>query len=213
MVEFRKVTVRKGEETGWLREKVAENLVALRRGEMREPLGKLMTFLRRCFLLPWWKMRFAHFGAYSSIERGVVVTMPRMVSIGKHTTIYHRCFITVGYKGKVEIGDYSHLGVDVYLNADEGCIKIGNYVAVGPKSGIYSYSNYYEPGKFITQCYKVADVTIEDDVWIGAGAVILPGVTISRGAIVGANAVITKDVAPYSIVGGVPAREIGKRPE
>lgn len=198
---------------GWLNEKVAENLATIRRGEIRAPLGKLMTFLRRCILLPWWKMRFGYFGAYSSIERGVVVTVARNVSIGKHTTIYHRCFITVGYNGRVEIGDYSHLGVDAYLNASEGCIRIGNHVAIGPKSGIYSYSNHYEPGKYITQCHKVADVTIEDDVLIGAGSVILPGITISRGAIVGANAIVTRNVAPYSIVGGVPAREIGKRPE
>lgn len=198
---------------GWLSEKIAENLAAVRRGEIRQPLGKLMTFLRRCLLLPWWKMRFAHFGTHSSIEGGAVITIARNVSIGKHTTIYHRCFIGVGHTGKVEIGDYSHLGVDTYLNASEGCIKIGNHVAIGPKSMIYSYSNYYEPGKLITQCHKVADVTIEDDVLIGAGAVVLPGVTISMGAIVGANAVVTKNVAPYSIVGGVPAREIGKRPE
>jgi len=119
----------------------------------------------------------------------------------------------VGVEGGVSLGDYGHLGVDVYLNASEGCIRIGNYFAIGPKSQIYSCSNEYQPGKLIIECHKVADVTIEDDVWIGAGVVILPGVTISKGAVVGANAVVTKNVAPYTIVAGVPAKEIGRRPE
>jgi maltose O-acetyltransferase len=59
--------------------------------------------------------------------------------------------------------------------------------------------------------YNNAPIVIEDDVWIGFNAVILPGVTIGESSIVGAGAVVTKDIAPYSIVGGVPARLIRKR--
>ena len=55
------------------------------------------------------------------------------------------------------------------------------------------------------------DVVIEDDVWVGTGAIILKGVTIGRGSIIAAGALITKDVPPYSIVGGVPARVIKMR--
>lgn len=164
-------------------------------------------------LLLWWKIRFKHFGIGSFIFGGVTVTAPKRVSIGKYATIYHRCFIAVGSEGEVNIGDYGHLGVDVYINAIEGRIRIGNYVAIGPKSQIYSYSNDYQPGKLIVECHKVANVTIEDDVWIGAGVVILPGVTISKGAVIGASSVVNKDVAPYSIMAGVPAREIGRRPK
>ncbi len=54
-------------------------------------------------------------------------------------------------------------------------------------------------------------VVIEEDVWIGANCVITPDVRIGRGAVVGAGAVVTRDVAPFAIVGGVPAREIGRR--
>jgi acetyltransferase-like isoleucine patch superfamily enzyme len=54
-------------------------------------------------------------------------------------------------------------------------------------------------------------VIVGDDVWIGANAIILPGVTIERGAVIAAGAVVTKDVAAYGIVGGVPARPIGSR--
>jgi len=175
---------------------------------------RFFIFLLRYYLhLPWWRIRFKHFGSRSFIHKGVIITCPERVSIGKHTTLYHRCFIGVGDEGEVSLGDYSHLGVDVYLNASQGCIKIGNHVAVAPKSGIYSYSNSYQPGKPVTECYKVADVTIEDNVLIGAGVVILPGVTVSEGVVVGANSVVTKSIASYTIVAGAPAREIGKRPK
>jgi galactoside O-acetyltransferase len=57
-----------------------------------------------------------------------------------------------------------------------------------------------------------APIEIEDDVWIGAGAIVLPGVTVGRGAVIGAGAVVTRSVEALSIVAGVPAREIGKVP-
>ncbi|MBI5557979.1 MAG: acyltransferase [Deltaproteobacteria bacterium] len=61
------------------------------------------------------------------------------------------------------------------------------------------------------QGVDVSPVTIEDDVWIGHGAVILRGVTLGKGSIIAASAVVTKDVSPYSIVGGIPAKIIGSR--
>jgi maltose O-acetyltransferase len=173
----------------------------------------LMFILKYVILLPWWKMRFKQFGSHSHIHEGVVIMAPERVSIGKYVNIYHRCFIAVGHEGQVYIGDHTHLGVDVYLNASQGCIKIGSYVAIAPKSQIYSYSNWYQAGKLISDCYKVANVTIEDDVWIGAGAIIFPGVTISKGAIVGAGSVVNRDVPPYVIVAGSPATQIGTRPK
>lgn len=63
------------------------------------------------------------------------------------------------------------------------------------------------------QGHKTSPVEIQEDVWIGRGSVIMPGVNIGRGAIVGANSVVTKNVSAYSIVGGAPARLIGQRPE
>jgi acetyltransferase-like isoleucine patch superfamily enzyme len=56
-----------------------------------------------------------------------------------------------------------------------------------------------------------AEIVIEDDVWIGSGAVIMPGITIKKGTVVGANAVVTRSTEEYSIVFGVPARKVGSR--
>lgn len=72
--------------------------------------------------------------------------------------------------------------------------------------------NYYNKNiPMIYQGHFEKDIVIGDDVWIGFGAQILPGVKIGDGAIIGAGAVVTKDVEPYTIVGGVPAKIIKKR--
>ena len=63
----------------------------------------------------------------------------------------------------------------------------------------------------INQDYYDGDIIIEDDVWIGAGAVILPGIKIGKGVVIASNAVVNKDVAPYTIVGGIPAKLIKER--
>lgn len=101
--------------------------------------------------------------------------------------------------------------MDAYLNASEGRIKIGNYVVIAPKAQIYSYSNECVDNESIVNCYKVSDVIIEDHVWIGAGAIILPGVKLSRGTVVGAGAVVTNSISENEIVVGVPAKFLKKR--
>jgi galactoside O-acetyltransferase len=63
----------------------------------------------------------------------------------------------------------------------------------------------------VEQGERRGPIVVGDDVWIGANATVLRGITIGRGAVVGANSVVTRDVAPFSIVGGVPARVIGHR--
>lgn len=88
--------------------------------------------LKYCLHLPWWKIRFKHFRSRFSIHKGVIITHPGRASIGNHATIYHGCFIAAGLEGEVSLGDYSHIGVDAYLNASEGRIKIGNlHAAIG----------------------------------------------------------------------------------
>jgi galactoside O-acetyltransferase len=174
-------------------------------------ISKIKERLLDYLFMPYWKIRLGRIGKNSRIKRGVkIIGNAQRIKIGCNFKIWHRCFIGIG-DGNISFGNNGHLGVDVYINASKGNISIGNNVAIAPKTQIYSYSDTYEYGKLIGEVNKVADVIIMDNILIGSGSIILPGVTIHEGAIVGAGAVVTKNVAPFTIVGGVPAKEIGKR--
>lgn len=93
-------------------------------------------------------------------------------------------------------------------------IRFGDGVLVGPNVVMVSSNHRFDlPDRPICeQGHALAPITIGDDCWIGANAVILAGVTLAEGTIVSAGAVVTKDTEPYSIVGGSPAEKIGSRP-
>lgn len=95
-----------------------------------------------------------------------------------------------------------------------GGLTVGANVLVGPNVAILSSDHEWtKPGLPIyLQGHRLSPTTIGDDVWIGANAVITPGVTLATGTLVGAGAVVTADTEPYAIVAGVPARPIGSRP-
>jgi acetyltransferase-like isoleucine patch superfamily enzyme len=116
--------------------------------------------------------------------------------------------------GTISVGDHVSLGLGTTLSASRSRIVIGNRVMLAPdvvvRGGNHATSFV---GRFmadITESEKKPEddlgVVIEDDVWIGTRAVILHGVTVGRGAVVGAAALVTKSVPPYAVVGGVPAR-------
>ena len=111
----------------------------------------------------------------------------------------------------IEIGNRSGIGVDAWIRAE---LVIGNDVMMGPGVIIYGRYHNYERIDIPMNKQGMGDyspVIIEDDVWIGARAIILKGVTIGKGSIIGAGSVVTKSVAPYAIVAGNPSRVIGKR--
>jgi acetyltransferase-like isoleucine patch superfamily enzyme len=91
-----------------------------------------------------------------------------------------------------------------------GGLEIGADVSVSPEVMILTAAHDPKDPRFK---YVSSRVVVEDHVWIGSRATIMPGVTIGRGAVVAAGAVVTRDVEPLTIVGGVPARKIGTRPE
>ena len=127
------------------------------------------------------------------------------VKIGKGSTIHMWCnfFNPSG----IEIGEDTIIGNNAFLDG-RASLRIGNHVAVASSVLIYNSEHDIQARDFRA---VEEPVIIEDYVFIGPRAIILPGVKIAKGAVVAAGAVVTRDVAPFKIVGGVPAKEIGER--
>ncbi len=118
------------------------------------------------------------------------------------------------YPKNVFLGERVFINRGTYFMAPVP-IRIGNDVLIGPYSIFNTGSHRYESRsrRIDDQGHKYGEIVVEDDVWIGAHVCILPGVTLSTGAVVAAGAVVTKSVAPFTVVGGVPARQIAARNE
>lgn len=125
-------------------------------------------------------------------------------SFGKSTVLSpFRC----DYGENIFIGDKSFINFNVSM-IDLGKIKIGNRVLIGPGTGLFTAIHPTDPEIRATGIEKGVDITIEDDVWIGGNATILPGVTIGKGSIIGAGSVVTKDIPKMTIAVGNPAKVI-----
>lgn len=136
----------------------------------------------------------------------------RFKKVGIDFLIEGRCQLFNPHQ--IEIGDHVFLNNNVRLLAHgDATIKIGDYVMIGPDAYIFTRIHTFRktsiPMRKQDDLHK--SVVIEDDVWIGAQAIIMPGITIHKGSIVGAGAVVTKDVPAYTVVGGVPAKKIKNR--
>jgi len=133
------------------------------------------------------------------------------ITIGKNfRSLGYDCLFATD--GKIEIGDNVFLNTNVHISASLGKIQIGNDVLIAPNVAILAVGHGLVHETLISKQPNVfGTIVIEDDVWIGSNAVILKDVRLGKGCVVAAGAVVTKDTEPYSIVGGVPARKIGKR--
>lgn len=160
----------------------------------------MFKFLKqmRCRLLLAGKRNIS-FGKISTFGRGTVFYAPNQMKIGENVYIGKYCSLETD----IEIGNDVLLGNNVGLigkyDHDYSCI--GKSIKDSPWIGD---TDYQFKGKGLK-------VVIENDVWIGYGAIIVSGVHIGRGAIVAAGSVVLKDVEPYAIVAGNPARKISKR--
>jgi maltose O-acetyltransferase len=127
-------------------------------------------------------------------------------SLGAKTGVQMRSRFLNGRK--VFLGEHNVINFGCLFDGRKYCIRTGNNVSIGPEATILTLG--HDP-RSATFSDRGGDVVIGDCVWIGYRAIVLPGVTISEGAIVGAGALVTKDVEPYTIVAGNPARKIGER--
>lgn len=162
---------------------------------------------------PRWYVRllaplYQHRGRGSKIYASVRMDTPpyRQFSIGRQSVIESFSCVNNAV-GDVVIGDHTRIGLH---NTIIGPVAIGSHVNLAQGVVVTTLNhNFAENDKPIDQQgVSVSQVTIEDDCWIGANATILPGVTIGSHSVVAAGAVVTNNVPPHSLVGGVPAKII-----
>jgi maltose O-acetyltransferase len=134
------------------------------------------------------------------------------ISLGRGSAIFLGCYIWSYGPGQVRrgglrIGERCRVNRHCTLDA-RGSLTIGSNVSISPDVTILTAQHFYDDPEF---ALDNRPVVLEDHVWIGTRAMIMPGVTVGRGAVVAAGAVVTRDVEPMAIVGGVPAKPIGRR--
>ncbi|MBZ0173613.1 MAG: CatB-related O-acetyltransferase [Phycisphaerales bacterium] len=127
-----------------------------------------------------------------------------------HPTFY--CSPDVVVAPDLEAGEYSHISRGGIIGPK---VKIGRYVMFGPRVIVVGDDHIFDkagtPTIFAGRPPEVRPTVIGDDAWVGAGCIVMAGVTIGTGSIVAAGAVVTKDIPPYEIHGGVPAKKIKDR--
>ncbi|MFZ6028842.1 MAG: acyltransferase [Chloroflexota bacterium] len=164
------------------------------------------------------RLRFAshirlHHGVY--IDQGAYLhACPNGIELGEGTIVMHGAvlhvynFRNMPHSG-IQIGKDSLVG-EYSVIRGQGGVTIGDRVYTSPFSQIIAVNHIFDdPNRpFIEQGITAQGIVIEDDVWIGSGAIITDGVRVGRGAVIAAGAVVTKDVPPHTVVGGVPAKPI-----
>ncbi|MDX1378630.1 MAG: acyltransferase [Anaerolineales bacterium] len=160
------------------------------------------------------RIKLGH-GVY--IDEGAYLhACPQGIEIGRDTIVMHGAVLHVYNfrqmpQSRIKIGKDSLIG-EYSVIRGQGGVEIGDRVYTSPYTQIIAVNHVFDdPQKpFVEQGITAEGILIEDDVWLGAGAVITDGVRVGKGAVVAAGAVVTKDVEPHTVVGGVPARKIKK---
>lgn len=154
------------------------------------------------------------------LDQGVYLhALPNGITIGDNTFIMHHTMLHVfNFRGLpqagITIGNNCFFG-EYNVIRGQGGVQIGNDVYTGPMVQMVAVNHVYQdPNRSIReQGITAQGIVIEDDVWIGANATIVDGVTIGKGSIIGAGSVVTRDIPPYSIAVGTPAKRIKDRRE
>lgn len=186
------------------------------------PLSYLLKYLKRVIVIfiknSWIKLPFYYIYCFlcTYLPNNIYSYIP---SRKLRLFLYRCCGMRIGKKSvinmglytfsmnKISIGEYTHINRKCFIDGRGSCF-IGNNVSISHNVSIVTGSHDFNAKNFYG---KYLPIKIDDYVWIGVNATILQNVHIGKGAVVAAGAVVTKDVPPYTIVGGVPAKIIGKR--
>lgn len=166
--------------------------------------GKLVDFFVTCL----WRMNLGKAGVGTKLKRGIVVRYPGNISLSDYVSVGRYAEINSEIAdSKCKIGRVSQINRSVRLDYTGGLI-IGENVVISESSTVYTHSHGSDPKSVPVK----TPLIIEDDVWIGGHVIIVEGVgRIGRGAMVAAGSVVTKEVFPGMVVGGIPAKPIAKR--
>lgn len=191
-----------------------------------ELLGYLSLIIPRKLAYPWYLLKrsfvttrlkggFKSFGKGAQLAPGVKVYTARNICIGDGTSIMSHCILETCPTGKqlpqltignnCSIGEYSHITCANKVTIGNGVLT-GRFILITDNSHGDSSPEECDTAPLARKVYSKGPVEIKDYVWIGDKATILPGVTIGKGAIIAANAVVTNDVPNYAIVAGIPAK-------
>jgi acetyltransferase-like isoleucine patch superfamily enzyme len=157
-------------------------------------------------------LRFDRHKRWPNLHQRIRIKNPQRVSLGAGAAIRPYAFLSAnGTQGSIRIGAHTMVGEFCILNAVES-IEVGEDTLIAPGCHLTDANHRIEADALIRmQGRDVAPIRIGNDVWIGAGAKVLSGVSIGDGAVVAAGAVVREDVPPLTIVGGVPARVLRTR--
>ena len=160
-------------------------------------VGDRVTLWPQCHLYCAGDNNSIHLASDVTLDRGVIIKCLNF-DAGDSTTI--------------EIGQRSLIGPYVCIFGP-GDVRIGHDCLISSHTGIYANSHVFSDPQVPIRSQGITrrGITIEDDCWLGHGSTVMDGVTIGRGSIVSAGAVVMRDVAPFSIVAGVPAKVISRR--
>ena len=172
-------------------------------------LDKLYIYWEKIFKKGWQRYMLFQVGLVPSHHIRRFVYRALGAEIGKNVVFHFRTEVRGLYR--LKIGDGTIIGDNALLAAGRG-LTIGKNVNLSSNVSIYSGSHDHRDPYFRSTPATTRPITIGDRVWIGSNAIILTGVNIGEGAVVCAGCVVTKDVEPYAVVAGIPAKKVNERP-
>lgn len=182
-------------------------------------LALIVSMLKREFNTGWLKKEFKFFGINSVIDRPLTLRGGKYISIGSNVLIGRHVVMTAWWndvlgrepelviEDNVELGDFSHITCANKITISQGVLTGKRVLITDNSHGGTTYEELCEDPKKRKVVSK-GPVFIGKNVWIGEKVSIMPGVTIGEGAVIGANSVVTKDVPPFSVAVGAPAKVI-----
>ncbi len=160
-----------------------------------------------------YRFLFKKCGRNLRVDSGVTILGFENISLGDNISIMKNSYIYAHDGGELTIGDNFTLNSNSQLGASFGKIIIGNDCAIAPNCLLRASNHRFDNPDipFRKQGHTYGEIILEDDIWIASNCVITADTVVGRSSIIGAGSIVTKNIEPYSIVGGVPAKLIRKR--